>query len=199
MRKVFYCVIIFFIASAIELHADPSSEIPGIYSTGVDDYGNTLAGGETDPHYMLVSSDDNNFPGPLTKVVISGTYPMNIWIKNNEVSKWIAPRSDAGEANSKGIYIYRITFDLSKFKSGSAVIAGMWTTDDNGVEILLNGKRTENFTPLAAFYGMYPFRINNGFNEGVNTLDFVVNNVVSSTGIRVEITGKADPKDFVMR
>lgn len=178
--------------------AGPLTQIPGLYNTGVDNENELLAGGETDLHYKIISSSDNNFPGPEAKVVISDNYPMNVWIENNNRSKWIAPRADAGNSNERGVYIYRITFDLRNFKPNTAVIKGIWTTDDNGVDILINGRSTENFTPLSAFYGMFPFVINSGFTDGINTVDFVVNNVVSSSGIRVEINGEAEPKNYAL-
>lgn len=174
-----------------------ASDIPGLYSTGLDNNYDLLADGETDNHYELISSSDNNFPGPAAKVVLSDVYPMNVWMPNNNRSKWIAPRTDAGSFNEEGLYVYRIKFDLSKFKPNTAVIGGLWTTDDNGIDILINGKSTGNFTPLAAFYGMFPFEIRNGFTDGINTIDFVVHNYIAPSGLRVEIVGKADPKDFV--
>lgn len=179
-------------------YAFSKTSIPGLYSTGVDDNLNLLAGNETDPHYSLIVSPDKMFPGPDSKVVYPENYPMNVWIRNNEHSKWISPRSDAGLSNKPGVYVYRISFDLSKFKTNSAVVSGLWSTDDNGMDILINGKRTFNYTPFAAFYGMYPFVISEGFKEGINTIDFIVHNVVSSSGLRVEIYGEADPKEYVL-
>jgi len=193
MNKIFFAILSIFITLTIA-HA---SIIPGLYSTGMDDNYKLLADGETDNHYELISSSDKNFPGPDAKVVLSNAYPMNVWLPNNERSKWIAPRTDAGMFNEAGVYVYRITFDLSKFKPGTAVVAGLWTTDDNGIDILINGKRTGNFTPLAAFYGMFPFEIRSGFTDGINSIDFVVHNFIAPSGLRVEIMGKADSKDFV--
>jgi len=193
MNKIFFAVLSIFTTLTIA----NASNIPGLYSTGLDDNYNLLADGETDNHYELISSSDVNFPGPESKVVLSNAYPMNVWLPNNERSKWIAPRTDAGLFNEAGTYVYRIKFDLSKFKPGTAIVAGLWTTDDNGIDILINGKRTGNFTPLAAFYGMFPFEIRSGFIDGINTIDFVVHNYIAPSGLRVEIMGKADPKDFV--
>ncbi len=192
-------IFIFFIAFNSALNAVHGAVIPGLFNSGVDDYYNILAENETDHHYKLILSPDNLFPGPETKVVISQIYPMNVWIQNNEYSKWIAPRADAGMSNNPGVYVYRITFDLSEFKSNTAEVSGLWSTDDNGMDILINGKKTGNFTPFSAFYGMYPFIISDGFKDGINSIDFVVNNVVSSSGLRVEIKGEADLREFVMK
>jgi len=176
-----------------------AATIPGIYSTGLNDNFNLLADGETDSHYSLIESSDKHFSGPKTKVVNSNVYPMNVWFPNNNTSKWIAPRADAGLANEHGVYVYRITFDLSKFKSKTAVVYGLWTSDDKGIDILINGQKSGNFTPLASFYAMFSFVINSGFSDGINTIDFVIHNVVSSSGLRVEIKGEADLKEYVVR
>ncbi len=166
-----------------------SIDIPGIFNTGLDNYSNILGDGETDPHYLIVSSADMDYPGPQAKVVLSEGFPMDCWIQNSNRSKWIAPRTDAGEFNEVGMYVYRMSFDLSAFKPKTAVITGIWSTDNNGVDILINGKSTGYFTPSNAFrFGMFGFAIRDGFVDGINTIDFAVYNLNAPTGIRVEIT-----------
>jgi len=66
------------------------------------------------------------------------------------------------------------------------------------LDILLNGVSTGNtipvgFSPNYSFGAWTPFTIASGFIAGVNTLHFVVNNDAGPTGIRVELTGTADP------
>ena len=56
----FYFFLLFHNVS-LALH---KTSVPGLYSTGVDDNYNLLAGSETDPHYSLILSSDNLFPGP---------------------------------------------------------------------------------------------------------------------------------------
>ncbi len=171
--------------------------IPDLYNTGVDNQRYILSDGSTDMHYMLMSSADVNYPGPEAKVSLSTGFPMERWFPNNELSKWIAPRTDAGKFNEVGVYIYRIRFDLSKFKPETAIIRGLWSSDNNGVDILINGNSTGYITPIEAYYGMFPFEIKSGYTGGINTIDFVVNNVNAPTGLRVEIKGMAEPKEFV--
>ena len=190
-----------FISSIFLNPANPKPDlvsIPGLYSTGVDDLGNLLPDGAVDPHYQIISSSDPRYPGPESRVVLSEGFPMDCcWLQNNNRSKWIAPQTDGKDFNAVGGYIYRVKFDLSAFKSGSAVIAGMWSTDNNGVDILINGKSTGHATPIEAFHGMYPFEIRNGFVDGINTIDFVVYNLNAPTGLRVEVTGRAESKSYV--
>jgi len=171
--------------------------IPTLYNTGVDNNKMPLADGETDEHYLLAVSADNNFRGPVTKVVYSEGFPIGPWINNDNASKWIAPRADAGEFNSAGIYVYTITFSLHEFKYKTAEIRGYWTTDNNGVDIMLNNKSMGYETAYNSFaFGFFPFEIKEGFTEGFNTISFVVYNGEAPTGLRVVIYGEAEPKEF---
>jgi hypothetical protein len=106
-------------------------------------------------------------------------------------SRWIAPAADQGVGSAEGDYTYRFSFDLTGFDPSTAVIRGNWATDNGGTDILVNGNSTGNAN-TAQFASFTAFVITNGFVEGVNTLDFVINNAAPSpnpTGLRVEITG----------
>ncbi|MBS1515239.1 MAG: hypothetical protein JSS63_09415 [Bacteroidetes bacterium] len=158
----------------------------------MDDYNNLLADGETDSHYQLIQSSDSKFPGPASKVILSNEFPIGNWFSNGDKSKWIAPRTDAGKWNEAGVYIYRIYFDLTGHDLKSTIVKGGWSTDNNGVDILVNGQSTGFTTPYEAFgWGLFPFEIKSGFIEGINTLDFVVNNGFAPTGLRVEFAPTA--------
>lgn len=173
--------------------------IPGLFNTGVDNNKNPLVDGETDPHYVLALSSDDRFPGPDTKVVYSDIFPLGTWIDNDSRSKWIAPRSDAGEFNNNGMYVYTLYFSLNGFKPETAEIVGFWTTDNNGMDILLNEKATGHSTTYNAFsMGLFPFSINQGFTHGTNSISFIVNNGEAPTGLRVVIYGEAEPIEAAM-
>lgn len=169
--------------------------IPGLFNTGIDSNGALLPAGSIDPHYRLIASADASFPGPNTLVVAEG-WPIPPWIANGPDSKWIAPQSDQSGGNAEGDYIYRLEFDLTDLDATTARVIGRWTSDNAGTAIRLNGlnlglSNDGNFSALAT-----PFAITNGFVEGTNTLDFVVNNAPSGanpTGIRIELSGSADP------
>ncbi len=196
MKKLLF--IILFFTSSLSF-AEGGMPIPDLYNTGQDNNRNVLSDGSIDWHYILLNSSDINYPGPDTKVTLSHGFPMERWFPNNELSKWIAPRTDVALFNEVGAYVYRISFDLSKFKHKTAVIKGLWSSDNNGTDILINGQSTGYQTPIEAYYGMFPFQINSGFTEGMNTIDFVVYNVNACAGLRVEIKGMADPKEFVSK
>ena len=174
-----------------------STPIPDLFNTGQNDLRQVLTDGEADEHYSLISSADAEYPGPDAMISLSTGWPMDRWVPNNPDSKWIAPRTDAKFYNAAGVYVYRTTFDLSQFKHKTALIRGLWSTDNNGVDILINGKSTGYITPVEAYYGMFPFEITGGFTEGINTIEFVVYNLNGPSGLRVELNGQADPKEFV--
>ncbi|HEX2787504.1 MAG TPA: hypothetical protein VHP32_06320 [Ignavibacteria bacterium] len=167
--------------------------IPGIFNTGVNGNNQLLADGEVDLHYKLVSSDDSQYPGPDAFIPASDIWPIGQWIPNGPESKWIAPRFDADKFNASGYYVYRLTFDLTSFHYNTAEIGGIWSTDNNGMDILINGTSTGFQTPFESFYGISPFFINTGFQPGLNTIDFIVYNGHAPTGLRVEIKGTAVP------
>jgi len=171
--------------------------IPTLFNTGVDNNKIPLVDGETDPHYVLSISADPMFTGPDTKVVHSDVFPLGAWVYNDNLSKWISPRADAGEWNAPGMYVYTLSFSLHGFKAETAEIKGFWTTDNNGADILINGKSTGYFTQYNAFQnGFYPFEIKEGFIKGINSISFVVNNGEAPTGLRVMIQGEAVPIEF---
>jgi hypothetical protein len=173
-----------------------AATIPGLYNTGVATNGALATAGAIDPHYKLVQSPDANFPGPIARV-LTDSYPLpSPWMANGPASKWIAPLANQGTGNAAGDYKYRTTFNLTGLDPTTAVITGQWTSDNAGTDILLNGASTHNSQDgnFGAWAGT--FTITGIFQDGINTLDFVVNNAGSSvnpTGLRVELSGTADP------
>jgi hypothetical protein len=77
------------------------------------------------------------------------------------------------------------------------VIVGRWMSDNNGLDILVNGNGTGNTTAFESFRTGYAyFTLDDHFVTGINTIDFVVMNgtaPVNPTGLRVEMTGTALP------
>jgi hypothetical protein len=110
---------------------------------------------------------------------------------NGPSSTWIAPEANQnfGPCCDIGSYTYRTTFDLTGLNPATAQISGQWTTDNGGLDILINEVSTGFTTPDSAFFsGFFAFAIDSGFEAGINTLDFVVNNGGGPHGLRVEIT-----------
>jgi hypothetical protein len=182
-----------FLLAAMPVAADTVNI--NIYGTGVSASGALLPGGAVDPHYTITSSADTNFAGPAAMVTYSSGFPFPIWMPNGPNSQWIAPRPDVGNGNAPGNYVYTTTFSLSGFDLSTVVLTGQWATDNSGLNIVLNGVALPFTTPVQGFFGWHAFTLSSGFVNGVNTLQFVVNNAgcpgcsVNPTGLRVEITG----------
>jgi hypothetical protein len=163
-----------------------------IFNTGVNASGGLLALGSVDPHYQLTVSADANMPGPAAYV--ANPIPTGYWMANGPGSQWIAPAVDQSypnppaTCNAAGNYTYRTTFDLTGFSLPTVVLNGNWAADNSGISILLNGNATG--APGASGYGAFSaFTLNTGFINGVNTLDFVINDSGCPSGLRVEISG----------
>ncbi len=107
---------------------------------------------------------------------------------NTAHSRWIGP--DAPNANGPaGDYIYQTTFTLdANVDLSTVVINGKWTTDNAGVDIRINGVSTGQTLGSEPFRNLHDFVVDSDFVTGVNTLDFVVNNlhINSPTGLRVD-------------
>jgi hypothetical protein len=169
--------------------------VPGLYNTGVDAQGVTLVNDAKDSHYVLVLGGtdafvENSVPG----------FPVPPWLGDSAVSAWIspsvstyAPSDGSGTAN----YRYETKFDLTGFNPGTVRLNGQWATDNNGVDILINGTSTGQLN-TNQFAAWTPFQITNGFVAGTNRLTFIVNNGGPGapvgndpTGLRAELWATA--------
>ena len=116
------------------------------------------------------------------------------------MSAWISPSRDTqGLSDGAGTYNYRYetTFDLTGFNPATTRLAGRWATDNQGMDILINGMSTGQSNP-SQFVSWTPFQITSGFVAGINRLTFVVNNGgpgaspgSDPTGLRAEVWGAA--------
>lgn len=189
-KKILGMAIVGLCIGVNQVHADPIT----LFNTGVDALGAPLTGGSVDPHYRLTFSSDPFFPGPDA---IVANPPAAAWLPNTLISQWISPSAnqtqDPGGGNPVGDYIYETTFDLTGFDPSLAVITGQWATDNKGVDILINGISTGQFTGVADFGFFTPFSISAGFVPNLNTLAFVVNNACCTdgnpTGLHVQMSG----------
>ncbi len=170
-------------------HAEP---ITTLFNTGVDAFGTPLSNGASEIHYTLTSVPSG--PTAVRVATSANGFPIPPWLGDDAASAWIGPNSDSSLDGPVGSYDYRTTFSLSGFVPSSASISGFWSTDNEGVDILLNGVATGQSIPSAASYTSFtPFDLTSGFVSGTNTLDFIVNNDGGPTGLRVEVTGTATP------
>lgn len=177
--------------SATAWAADP---IDGMFNTGVDDNGVVRAHGTRETHYRIAAP--TRLMGQPYVFTSVGGFPINPWLADNNLSAWIVPTAD-GDANGPPVdYTYRLYVDLAGYDVASVAVNGQWSTDNLGTDIVINGQGTGN-PNNGQFVTWTPFALGGGFfSQGVNTLDFVMNNAPNPgdnpTGIRVELTGTAD-------
>jgi len=172
--------------------ADP---ILGLFNTGVDSSGSLLSNGSSDPHYALVGPPPSA-QCPLCSENAVARATDAAWISPPAGSKWIGP-IDNNDAPGGVVYQYTITFSLTNLDPESAVISGLWSSD-NGSFILVNGidtGLTNGDAGSRAFEFMTPLLIDRGFVSGANTLTFVVgNNGGGPTSLLISgLTGSANP------
>jgi hypothetical protein len=163
-----------------------------IFNTGVDASGNPLPDGTIgDPHYVLTS-----VPGGTSAIRVRtsvGGFPIPPYIGDDAISAWIGPNNDSAIDGPLGTFIYRTTFDLTGLNPATASLTVAWSTDNNGLDVLLNGLSTGHATDFSQFsLGFSTFTISSGFVAGTNTLDFEVSNGGGPTALRTEISGTAN-------
>jgi hypothetical protein len=177
--------------------------IPGLFNTGVSDTGLPLADDAVELHYSYgPGSAVTNTPFVITA---GGGYPIGPWLGDDPLSAWIAPSEDSvgpNAANGSPNYAYQLSLDLTGLNPATAVIEGLWSTDDKGIDILINGISTGQSNTLG-FVSWTSFQVTNGFTAGTNVLTFLVNNGVGQTapsgptGLRVEMVGTAAPLEIM--
>ncbi len=172
--------------------ADP---IP-IFDTGVDASGHVLAPGNADPHYVLLSAPAG-YPAPAAATVAAAD---SAYVQNDAVgsvgSSWISAGSDTSASFEPGDYVYRTTFDLTGLDPSTAHLDCQFAVDDNIADIVVNGQST-GLNGAIFFALTNPFPLDGLFQDGVNTIDFVVENfggAANPTGFRFVVSGHADPK-----
>jgi len=172
-----------------------------LYGTGKS---GTLATGATDPNFTLVPSTPlGTVTGGVTSsqgypnlvVTKAGAPPFPSWTPDVPGhAYWISPKvTYGGTPDPVGKFIFQETFDLdpSLYNASTAVITGTWAEDNYGLGIYLNGVQEvgQVGSPTVNAYGSpSPFTISSGFQSGINTLDFVVDNTGGATGLFVNIT-----------
>lgn len=159
-------------------------DIPGLYNTGVNNDGTLASPGTNDLHWTLIQSADKKYPGPDLPILtpLPGSYA-----SNGPNSQYIGPRV-SGAVNS-GTYKYRISFDLTGLNPTSAIIRGVWSSDNATNDIYLNGVSTGyNSSTTISKQPASQFSLSGPFLAGVNTLDFIVRNGDGPCSLRVEFT-----------
>jgi hypothetical protein len=170
---------------SINVESVRAASIPGLFNTGVDGTGNVLPLGSIDPHYNVVEVSD---PAVIMTIIPDS------YVDNSSTSSWIWENANGQPINVTRTF--RTTFDLTGLIPSTASISGFWATDNIGLDILINGISTSLTNP--GFASFTPFTISSGFTNGVNVLDFVVNDFGAISGFRVDgIAGTADPTQSI--
>ena len=157
--------------------------ITTLYGTGLDGTGNPLPGGDADLDWLVVETGNS-------ARVVSNTAP---YAPNNTSSQWIWENANGQPINT--IRTFRTTFDLAGLDPTSAVINGLWGVDNIGVDIRINGISTGISLPVFTtnnFRTLHAFAINSGFQSGINTLDFVVEDRGVTSAFRAQLSGTAN-------
>ena len=105
------------------------------------------------------------------------------WLANTSASAWIWQQSNGLPVNVDRTF--RTTFDMTGLDLASAVLSGRWSSDNYGLDILINGQSTgQTATGFSSWFG---FSVAPGsLVSGINTLDFVVRDVGGISGFRAE-------------
>ncbi len=160
-----------------------------LYNTGVNGIGGQLPNATADSHYALISA-----PGAYATAYTGNGSDVYPWLADGPNSRWIGASTWLNEWLPSGNYVYRTTFDLSGMIPSSASISLKLASDDV-CDVFLNGVATGIATSSFGFTNFSAFSITTGFINGVNTLDFRVNNgdvpPSNRTGLRTELSGYA--------
>ncbi len=181
---------------AARLAAQPAVDW-GLFNTGVDDQQKVLAENEPDPHYELI--EPSVILGAPLATTSAGGFPVPPWLDDSYLSAWISPTADTngpGDFEDVPNFVYRTTFDLTGVDINGLSIEGQWSSDNGGLDILVNGVSL-GWVNTAQFGAFTPFTLDTGFVAGINSLDFLVNNAGTDpnpTGLRVEFEGNGGPK-----
>lgn len=190
MKALIVCLILCFSCSA------RAALFPGLFNTGVDNDGKLLPPGSVDPHYRIIQSADTQFPGPDARTIEPG-YPVPPWLEDGPDSRWIALRANPGADDGAGHYAYRTIFDLTGFDVAGVKLEGKWATDNTGLDMVLNGTSL-GMSNSGQYFFYTDFEIASGFIDGLNTLDFLIDNWGGPTGLRVEFTNVPEPRPVLI-
>ncbi|WP_204249721.1 hypothetical protein [Gemmata sp. SH-PL17] len=209
MSRLFFVVAIA-LFGASSAHA---GFVTGLYNTGIDTNGNLANDRTSDPHYTLIRSADGSISVPQSAVVADTTkfpFVTDGWLASGTLSKWIAPISNQSVGNSIGDYVYRTSFQIVGGDPTGIRITGIWTADNYGKDIVINGHSTGISYRAPGDYTFKAFQSfvlpSDYFVNGTNTLDFVVNNSDNGngktpTGLRVELVATTiapEPSSWVL-
>jgi hypothetical protein len=163
-----------------------AAPITSLYSTGLNAVGSPLPLGSSDADYVIVEN------GSAAAKVI---WDVQHYFPNDANSQWIWQNADG--LPIKVTRTFRTTFDLTGLDPTTATINGLWGTDNEGLDIVLNGTSLGiNLLGVVDtnFKSLHGLTISPGaFVAGLNTLDFVIQDSGGISGFRAQLSGDARP------
>ena len=180
MRNARHALILGATLAALGLSkAEAASLIPGLWNTGVDEFGHAMPDEHDDRHYTILSSSLPGYEG-----LPAQTYNPNAYLPKDGDSAWIS-LSGGGDPEGPDAHVttYRLVFSLADFDLTTVRISGRWGADDIGA-IFLNGVFTGHMG--SGVTALTPFTLDHGFVQGENTLDFQITDYGPPTAFRVD-------------
>jgi hypothetical protein len=170
----------------------PRRERIKLFNTGVN-----LKMGEADPHWQVVTrSDQPNFKPRQAVVTEAGC---SMWLANqSDRSQWISLLGGDSVVPNGVVCTFRTTFELNGVRLATAILHGWFAVDNHIGAIRLNGHDMPVPKHGREEFGRFhSFSVERGFVEGVNVLEFDVENWVerqaamrpSPMGLLVELEG----------
>ena len=155
--------------------------ITDLFNTGVDGSKTTVGTAVNDLHYSRVTTSGVT---PVRVVPQNGAWvPETLGAGG---ARWVSVRDDTRPGS--GTFVYRTQFTVpNNADLNSVVVMGDWASDNDTLDILINGSPTGNKNAGVEFQNLTPFSISGSglFNHGPNTLDFRVRNFGGPSGLLV--------------
>lgn len=149
--------------------------VRGLYNTGVDDSGQVIPLHAVEQHWMVQGPVDVVYRAPI----VYHSPGNQAWVTPPEGSAWIGPNptESTWPLDPPGHYIYRLEFFVTSSGTDRSglVLSGEWASDDWS-EIWLNGAYTGWSRRGVASEYLVGFSIQDGFVDGLNVLEFRVEN-----------------------
>jgi hypothetical protein len=158
-----------------------AAAIPGIFNTGVDAVGNPAADGSVDLHW----TDSVNTHTVFVEA------QNGAWAAPGSFAKYVAPDTAGGGSFGGGSYTldYLLTFSLAGLNPATVSIVGDWSTDNNGLNIFVNGNATgQTSSGFGSFTAFTLSGASGFFTAGSNTLDFRWSNGGGPGGVAIRFS-----------
>ena len=160
--------------------------LTNLFNTGLRPHGPLLAS-QADTHWQIISGSGANTTATNAWDVYREEWPGS-WMAQTVFSQWIGPSLHATNPPAASEFRYRTSFDLTGYNCSKVVLLLRAAADDGIAAVLLNDQVTGlSFTNGPSAWETK--QLIGGFQNGTNTLDFVVTNSGGPTAFRCELSG----------